>query len=128
VCPVRTAAIDVPAPLIEMDEADLALEEIAGVPGLALARRMTMEDEDFVSRALESCPRAGVTGTSQGTDTPRHPSGHQAGRIPGRRCTPSGPLPVQTTVHRPAMRRIVVTTIRRSARSIRPASWAARHV
>ena len=56
---------------IEVDEYALALEEIAGVLGqvraaisgreredmLALARRMTMQD--FVSHALESCPRAG---------------------------------------------------------------------
>jgi hypothetical protein len=55
---------------IEVDEYALALEEIAGVLGLvraaitdeerddmlALARRMTVDD--FVSRALESCPRA----------------------------------------------------------------------
>jgi hypothetical protein len=56
---------------IEVDEYALALEQIAGVLGqvraaisgreredmLALARRMTMQD--FVSHALESCPRAG---------------------------------------------------------------------
>jgi len=56
---------------IEVDEYALALEEIAGVFGhlraaitdrerddmLALGRRMTVHD--FVSRALESCPRAG---------------------------------------------------------------------
>jgi len=56
---------------IKVDEYALALEEIAGVLGqvraaitdrerddmLALARRMTVQD--FVSRALESCPRAG---------------------------------------------------------------------
>ena len=55
---------------IEVDEYALALEEIAGVLGLmraaltdqerddmlALARRMTVDE--FVSRALESCPRA----------------------------------------------------------------------
>ena len=54
-----------------MDEYALALEEIAGVLGhvraaitdqecddmLALARQMTVTD--FVSRALESCPRSG---------------------------------------------------------------------
>ena len=54
---------------IEVDEYALALEEIAGVLGhvraaitdqerddiLALARRMTVND--FVSHALESCPR-----------------------------------------------------------------------
>jgi len=56
---------------IEVDEYALALEQIAGVLGqvraaisgreredmLALARRTTVHD--FVSRALESCPRAG---------------------------------------------------------------------
>jgi hypothetical protein len=56
---------------IEVDEYALALEEIAGVLGhvraaitdqerddmLALARQMTVQD--FVSHALESCPRAG---------------------------------------------------------------------
>ena len=55
---------------IEVDEYALALEEIAGVLGhvrvaitdqerddmLALARRMRVND--FVSHALESCPRA----------------------------------------------------------------------
>jgi hypothetical protein len=56
---------------IEVNEYALALEEIAGVLGhvrtaitdqerddmLALARQMTVQD--FVSRALKSCPRAG---------------------------------------------------------------------
>ena len=56
---------------IEVDEYELALEEIAGVLGhvraaitdrersdmLALACQMTVKD--FVSGALESCPRAG---------------------------------------------------------------------
>jgi hypothetical protein len=54
-----------------VDEYALALEQIAGVLGqvqaaitgrerddmLTLGRRMTVQD--FVSRALESCPRAG---------------------------------------------------------------------